>query len=581
MKPRHLVVVALPMLALFLSPSRALAQAAPTAPPSDPCPAGQPPGFTKDGSGTLQVADVVPGATSKLVPTASNLANVAVQAGPNGTQFLVAITPFYLVPHPCQGLKYVPVFSETKVAASYSTSTQLTTAIAGVSLWNPFAVQGARAGDIWKKAAQVAGCGASLAPVLTAISVATRSPEQPDLLEWLRFFQAWSKDADDKSLDQDRKSQTEKLPQDLREGVKKLFALKAILPEKSKAAEAALATAQTALATAQTALATAQDQVVESNVVFIVARELASTSDPNKAVQDARAKASKAAEDTLARKKIERDARQNDVNSAQEGLQSAQNKAKQANDDFLGQITALQALYDQQIRICLGTKYQVAAWRNLFRTAEPRIDATVGFDLYPSGVGANPLDKTGMTIAPLEGWGGVRTELSFTFRPSERVELGLDAAFRHIRPSGAAYTQFANYEGGAIFIEGLLWSPLVVDPDPRARNQADAKAAAEQEEANRRVASTDYMKSGTLPGVSLGVSVQALFCQGFLNCMPAQSSSTTAQISGESVTPFLDYKDSNAVQFRLSLPITRSHTVVSTVYNVTPTVSAVTAFVGL
>jgi hypothetical protein len=84
----------------------------------------------------------------------------------------------------------------------------------------------------------------------------------------------------------------------------------------------------------------------------------------------------------------------------------------------------------------------------------------------------------------------------------------------------------------------------------------------------------DYKKSGALPGIVLGVSGQALHCDGFANC-------ASGQINGESLTPFVDFKVLNAAQFRVAFPVTWSQTTVVNTATYSPTFSTVGAFAGL
>jgi hypothetical protein len=72
----------------------------------------------------------------------------------------------------------------------------------------------------------------------------------------------------------------------------------------------------------------------------------------------------------------------------------------------------------------------------------------------------------------------------------------------------------------------------------------------------------------------IGASAQALNCQGFLNC-------ANNQISGESLTPFVDIKVINAAQFRISVPLAWSRTTVIETFSATPTFSAASSFAGL
>ena len=124
--------------------------------------------------------------------------------------------------------------------------------------------------------------------------------------------------------------------------------------------------------------------------------------------------------------------------------------------------------------------------------------------------------------------------------------------------SGAAHTELANYVAGGITAMGLI--PLI------SRHMLSVNK--------------DYVTSGSIPGIAIGTSLQAHYCDGRENCLNQIAPSG-------SVTPFIDVKVSTKAQFRLSLPIMNIRTISAAgttgvpTFTATPTLTAVSALSAL
>jgi hypothetical protein len=525
---------------------------------------------------SLQPPDVVPGVASKLLPPGSNVASGAVQAGSSGTQFRVLVTPLYLLPN------YVEFLSEMRIGAATDTSTNLTSFTLGFS-WNPFAVNGAAGLDLQGARGEEHDlkeqqCGAADATVEMAILVACGRTDPASI------------DTDEKRIETQLSSLRSDLRGDIGGTLADLISGRKTLLQKQSAVTGAEGTARDKLDTATDARAalyittravqTAEDELRNATKAVETAEdELRNATKPverQRAEDELRSakKTQQKVKDNLARAERQKQDASGALPQAQQAAQDANKTLTQAKKE---EQDANDDLAEKVQRVGSGTVYNncvkranLAFWPTLFKRGVARFDLTGEVDVFPAGVGPNPLDKTGATTAPLQPFGGVRSEASVTFRPDERFELGFDLTLRYIRPTGAPYTQLAPYEGGAAYFTLLVWSPLLPWTPTTSADDERAKNA-------------DYLKSGFLPGLKVGLSGQALFCQGVVNC-------AVGQTQRESLTPFVDYAQSAAIQFRFSLPIIWSQAVTtgmgttavsSAPFSVTPTFSAASAFIGL
>lgn len=189
------------------------------------------------------------------------------------------------------------------------------------------------------------------------------------------------------------------------------------------------------------------------------------------------------------------------------------------------------------------TRQRLAAeWAVVYGTWIPQLTATVVAGVFPAGRGADPMAAS--LNAPLEPWQGVSTNLEAMFRPDERVTLNLLGSFKNTRPSGAPRTRRSNTEGAGITIAVLAW-PFLSDKDLHEN--------------------ADYLAEGFIPGLGLGASLQAFRCEGGPYC-------DSGKVRAYSATPFLDVRLKPSVQFRISVPIERSLSVMTaTGTAITPT----------
>jgi hypothetical protein len=144
------------------------------------------------------------------------------------------------------------------------------------------------------------------------------------------------------------------------------------------------------------------------------------------------------------------------------------------------------------------------------------------------------------------------------------MELNLQGKAMGVRSSGAAHTNLAPSYGGGITLLGMVW--------PFVRH---TKAKPEEVASNNSLErSPDYIKSGFIPGLSIGVAAQVLACTGRQDCAQGRT------LQG-SVTPFIDIRAAPLIQFRLSAPVTRFTAVGTSGTDVAPTFTFATAIASL
>jgi hypothetical protein len=167
-------------------------------------------------------------------------------------------------------------------------------------------------------------------------------------------------------------------------------------------------------------------------------------------------------------------------------------------------------------------------WSKINATLLPSVGATGFIDLFPYGRAPDPLDTTAQMTAGLEHWGGSGVQLSLSFHLSEHLSLDLSGTHKRTRAKGDPHTRLANTDGAAATAAYLAFPFL---------NQTQLQN------------DDDYIKSGFIPGIAIGASVQHSDCDGREQCAKQRTTQT-------SVTPFLDIRVNSKLQLRLSVPLT-------------------------
>lgn len=167
-----------------------------------------------------------------------------------------------------------------------------------------------------------------------------------------------------------------------------------------------------------------------------------------------------------------------------------------------------------------------AQWPLLNRGWLPSVYLTLSYDFYPFG--EVPSETMPAQQVDLEWNGGPSAQLSFEFRPRERVRLSGWGTAKRVRSEGKPGTELANYLGGGMSVSTIAWS---------FRPEEDGKF------------SKDYIQEGFIPGLGLGCSLQGSRCDGEEDCLKLRTSQW-------SITPFIDVLASAKLQFRISVPIT-------------------------
>lgn len=214
-------------------------------------------------------------------------------------------------------------------------------------------------------------------------------------------------------------------------------------------------------------------------------------------------------------------------------------------------VSAVGADAAKAFKECNATLF-VRDWEKINKAWVPQISANVALDIYPSGEGPDPDPAKAAQSAPLEPFGGVRTDAGLSFRPHERFSFQLWGNYWRVRATGGARTELASYYGGGLTISWIA-VPLL----------------------SEKTKSTEYLETGFIPGIAVGASGQGMRCDGGQQCDKGRTRLM-------SLTPFIDIKVKAALQFRIAVPITR-FSAVSTKdgTDVAPTFTLATAISGL
>jgi len=183
--------------------------------------------------------------------------------------------------------------------------------------------------------------------------------------------------------------------------------------------------------------------------------------------------------------------------------------------------------FDKANKTC-NARREATEWSYINTGWVPALGLSASADLYPTGSQQDP-KSTAAASQSLNGWGGFTVQASLSFRPAETVQADLYGSLKPWwRPSGDPAARMARYLGGGATVAWLFHSFL-----DRARPEQTA----------------DYLKSGFIPGIAMGISGQILSCLSEDTCNKGR----TDQYSG---TPFLEVRVKSQAQLRISVPIT-------------------------
>jgi len=440
-----------------------------------------------------QTTQPVSGVAALIAPTSADLVSAAIQPKLTGTQLRVSAVPGRLLRN-----QYNIVLSEAKFTVTTDSSTSLTNLALSLG-YNPFALNSPHGRDVREKTLKRDACGKALndAAVIVPKALEDAVPAaQRDLDVAAKNIEVASKTLDAAKEAFDSARLTHEVARALAAGERAGSPGLALAVKNREAAEGTRALAQGALDAAKRDLDAAKHARDAATVVLVKSQ---------KALADA---------------------------------QEAKKRSDAKANDKLRECHSLRLAHE---------------WTYLYSGWVPQVIGTVGFDVYPSGSGPDPLDKTGASVAKLEPWGGMKADVSTLFRPSERFDATFWGSYRYGRTSGAPHTNLTSYFGGGITLSWLALPFLT------------------REQLNK---STDYVKSGFFPGMTIGVSGQTLTCAGRLDCDKLRTWQG-------SITPFIDFRASPLVQFRLSAPVTRFTAVGSAGTDVVPTFTVAAAVAAL
>ena len=166
-------------------------------------------------------------------------------------------------------------------------------------------------------------------------------------------------------------------------------------------------------------------------------------------------------------------------------------------------------------------------WSYINDTWIPALGLSASADFYPTGTRQDP-NSTSASSQSLNGWGGFTLQASLSFRPGERMQADLYGSLKPWwRPSGDPSARMARYFGGGATLSWLFYSFL---------------------DRGRPEQTPDYLKSGFIPGVAVGASLQALSCTTEDTCNKGRTSQY-------SVTPFIEVRVKAQLQVRFSVPV--------------------------
>ena len=173
--------------------------------------------------------------------------------------------------------------------------------------------------------------------------------------------------------------------------------------------------------------------------------------------------------------------------------------------------------------------------QRVYGTSLPMVQLSGFVDIAPSGTLPDPVTR-GMSYQA-EPLSAVGSQLAFVWRPHERLEIDLWGQFVRGRSTTRDLTPFVYWGGGGTTLSFLIASFL--NPTQLHSNN-------------------DYLQSGLIPGLILGVSLQGAWCTETTG-MTAQSCNVAADTPMAtrdlSVTPFIGVRVDAKLQFRLSLPL--------------------------
>ncbi|HEY4239056.1 MAG TPA: hypothetical protein VGM88_04545 [Kofleriaceae bacterium] len=188
-------------------------------------------------------------------------------------------------------------------------------------------------------------------------------------------------------------------------------------------------------------------------------------------------------------------------------------------------------------------------WRNINGTAIPSIFGTFATGMFPTGRSADP--SMPAQSAQLEVFEGYTGEIDVKFRPTQWIALTTWWSLRSTRGSNAPKTRRADATGGG-FTVSVVAIPFKIG--------------------DRLLDDDGYRHTGFIPGVSVGVSGQESWCFDGVYC-------DGGNIRSRSLTPFLDVRIDESVQFRISVPVQHTESVTTaTSTNIGPVVSVAGTF---
>ena len=203
----------------------------------------------------------------------------------------------------------------------------------------------------------------------------------------------------------------------------------------------------------------------------------------------------------------------------------------------------------------LGRKVGACQWHELPTAWPPQIQASGAVAAFPGGYYTDPAGKNNGLLLP---WGGVSAQLTFAFRPAERLSFSAWGSYQSTRSGAVPGTFLADYLGWAAQVSWLAFPFLSVD------TFLDSKGAKESKNAMLDT----YIKTGYLPGIAMGLSGQ------LLRCIDAAPICAQGLLTQWSVTPFVDTRISPAVQLRLSVQVNQGPVADSSALGVVPSIAA-------